>query len=295
MKQAEMKVPFEFTTAFLDDFVNLSLGEMLYYNKSFFGNGEYAYNDFQYFNNYHSAKLFSDLTKKYDSFIHVLQPSFEYILPGSESQSPVDFNDLSQEQKELFVVRQKEEYYALSLSHYFYDTDMNLKFYQRISQRYYVDREYKFSDISNEMQYNWKKWQFYSDITYAVEFDEIRESSTRVSLNENSYNFSLSHTFKQQLADDSITVSSNDINLNFGYSWDDHLRLHGGLTYNIDTSESKQWLLGGTYKQDCWGIKAALRQDITPRPEGESTIENSFYIQLDFTPFVSIGSASFNR
>jgi len=295
MKQAEMKVPFEFTTAFLDDFVNLSLGETLYYNKSFFGNGDYAYNDFEYFNNYHSAKLFSDLTKKYDTFIHVLQPSFEYILPGSESQSPVPFDDLTQEQKELFVVGQKEEYYALSLSHYFYDTDMNLKFYQRISQQYYVDRKYKFADLCNEMQYNWEKWQFYSDLTYAWEFSEIRESSTRVSLNENSYNFSLSHTFKQQLADNSVAVAANDINLNFGYSWNEHLQLYGGLTYDLDTSEGKQWLLGGTYKQDCWGIKAALRQDITPRPEGKSTVENSFYIQLDFTPFVSLGSASFNR
>jgi LPS-assembly protein len=143
------------------------------------------------------------------------------------------------------------------------------------------------------MQYNWKKWQFYSDITYAWEFSEIRESSTRISLNEKSYNFSLSHTFKQNFSDTIINISANDINLNFGYSWDDHLRLHGGLTYNIDTSESKQWLLGGSYKQDCWGVKAALRQDITPRPEGEATTENSFYIQFDFTPFVSLGSASF--
>ncbi len=292
MKQAEMKIPFEFTTAFWDDFVNLSLGETLYYNKSFFGNGDYTYNDFEYFNNYHSAKLFTDLTKKYDSFIHVLQPSLEYVLPGSESQSPVPFDDLSQEQKDLFVVGQKEEYVALSLSHYFYDTDMNLKFFQRISQHYYVDREYKFSDISSEMQYNWRKWQFYSDITYAVEFDEIRESSTRITLNESSYNFSLGHTFKQQLADNSVTVSANDINLNFGYRWDDTVRMYGSLTYNIDTSESKQWLFGGSYKKDCWGVTAALRQDITPRPEGATT-ENSFYIQFDFSPFVSLGSASF--
>ena len=293
MKQAEMRVPFEFTTAFWDDFVNLSLGETLYYNKSFFGNGDFTYNDFQFYNNYHNAKIFSDLTKKYNSFIHVLQPSVEYVLPGSESQSPVDFDSLSTEQKELFVVTPKEEYYAVGLSQYFYDNDMNLKFFHRISQRYYADRPYKYADLSNEMQYNWKKWQFYSDIIYAWELSEIRESSTRVSLNENSYNFSLSHTFKQKLSDTLIDVSANDINLNFGYRWDSRLRLHGGLTYNIDTSESKQWLLGGKYQQDCWGVSAALRQDITPRPEGEATTENSFCIQFDFTPFVSLGSASF--
>jgi LPS-assembly protein len=293
MKQAEMRVPFEFTTAFLDDFVNLSLGETLYYNRSSFGNGDYIHNDFQFFNNYHSARIFSDLTKKYGEFIHVVQPSVSYLLPGSEYQSPVNFEDLSQEQKDLFVVSPKEECYTLALSQYFYDNSMNLKFYQRISQRYYADRPYKYADLTNEMQYNWGKWQFYSDITYAWEFSEIRESSTRVSLYENNYNFSLSHTFKQNLSDTIIDVSSNDINLNFGYRWNDHFHLHGGITYNIDTSESKQWLFGGEYKQDCWGVKAALRQDITPRPGNKATTENSFYIQFDLTPFVSIGSASF--
>ena len=295
MKQAEMKVPFEFTTAFWDDFVNLSLGETLYYNKSFFGGGDFTYNDFQYFNNYHSAKLFSDLTRKYDNFIHVLQPSLAYVLPGSEYQSPLDFEHLTQEQKALFTVSPQEEYYALGVSQYFYDLGMNLIFYQRISQRYYTDRAYHYADISNEMQYNWEKWQFYSDVTYAWEFNAIRESSTRVTLNETRYNFSLSHTYKQQLADNSITVSANDINLNFGYRWNEKLRFHGGLTYNIDTSESKQWLFGGSYKQDCWGVTAALRQDITPRPDGEATSENSFYVQFDFTPFVSLGSASFQK
>jgi len=293
MKQVEMKVPFEFTTAFLDDFVNLSLGETLYYNKSFFGNGDYSHNDFQFFSNYHHVKVFSDLTKKYDSFIHVLQPSIEYLLPGTESQKPVDFEALDPRQRALFVVTPKEEHYTLALSQYFYDNSMNLKFYQRISQRYYANRLYKYADLSNEMQYNWGKWQFYSDITYAWEFSEIRESSTRISLNEYMYNFSLSHTYKQNLSDKIIDVSANDINLNFGYRWDEHLHLHGGLTYNIDTSESKQWLIGGQYKQDCWGVSASLRRDITPRPDGAATAENSFYIQFDFTPFVSIGSGSF--
>ena len=36
LKQAEMKVPFEYTTSFFDDFVNLTLGESLYYSKKLF-------------------------------------------------------------------------------------------------------------------------------------------------------------------------------------------------------------------------------------------------------------------
>jgi len=293
MTQAEMRLPVEFTTSFLDDFVNLTLGETLYYSKSFFGNGSYPEDEFQFFSDYRKVKLFSDLTKNYGSFIHVLQPALSYVHPGTKSQEPVDFSQLDPAQKELFVVATQEAYYALSLSHYFYDPNMHLRFYQRISQRYYTNRPYKFSDIRNEMQYNWGKWQFYNDVVYAVEFRKIRESSTRITLGGNLYDFSLSHTFKRQLSDEQSVVASNDINLHFGYRWSEHLHFNGGLTYDIDTSESKQWMLGSSYKRDCWGMTVALRQDITPRPGGKATTENSFYIQLDFTPFVSLGSASF--
>jgi len=47
---------------------------------------------------------------------------------------------------------------------------MNLIFFQRLSQRYYRDREYEFSDLSNEMQYNWENWSFYNNIYYSFEY-----------------------------------------------------------------------------------------------------------------------------
>ena len=292
MKQAEMKIPLEFTTSFFDDFVNISLGEDLYYSKFFFGNDSYMYGDFQYYSNIHKAKIFTDLSKNYDNFIHVLQPSMRYVRPGHESESPVAFDDLTEKQKELFAVGLPEEHYELSLSQYFYDKSMKLKFYQRFSQRYYTDREYKYSDISNEMQYNWKKWRFYNNLVYTPEFNKVNESSSRISLYETEYHFTLGHTFKQVLAEESSVITANDVNFNFGYTYDNRIKFHGGLTYNIDDATSKQWIFGGSYHQDCWSMAASIRQDITPRPNNESTTENTFYVQFNFIPFGSIGTDS---
>ena len=289
LSQAEMKIPLEFTASFFDDFVNLSLGEDLYYSKFFFGNQSYSYDEFEYYSSIHNIKLFTDLTKNYDSFIHVLQPSLSYVKPGNESEDPVSFDRLTEEQKELFSVGLPEEHYAFSLSHYFYDKDMKLKFYQRLSQRYYTDRVYKFADISNEMQYNLKKWQFYNDLVYAPEFNKIRESSSRISLREKAYYFTLGHTYKQVLSDQPAILPANDINFYFGYTYNERINLNGGLTYNIDESSSKQWRFGGSYKQDCWSMAASLRQDITPRPTGYTT-DNSFYIQFNFIPFGGVGT-----
>ncbi len=289
LKQAEVKIPLEFTTSFFDDFVNVSLGEDLYYSKFFFGNDSYMYDEFEYYSSIHNVKLFTDLTKNYDNFIHIVQPSLQYVRPGNESENPITFERLTEEQKELFSVGLPEEHYAFSLSHYFYDKNMKLKFYQRFSQKYYVDRAYKFSDISNEMQYNWKKWQFYSDVVYAPEFKAIRESSSRISLHETEYHFTLEHTYKRVLADQSSILPANDVNFNFGYTYNQRVNFYGGLTYNVDDSSSKQWRFGGGYKEDCWSISASIRQDITPRPTGYTT-DNSFYIQFNLIPFGGVGT-----
>ena len=289
LKQAELKVPFEYTTSFFDDFVNLTLGESLYYSKNFFGNEEYVHDEYAYFSSSTKAKLFTDLTKKYDSFTHVLQPSIQYFIPGGESQKPTNFNMLSQSQQELFTVGLPEENYLLSVGHYFYDEAMKLKFYQRFSQNYYVKREFKLADFANEMQYNLKKWQFYNNAVYANEFKEFREVSSRITLNEAMYHFTIGHTYKQQLPDETLIVPANDVNFNFGYTYNQNISFNGAITYNIDDSLSKQWSFGGAYKQDCWSMIASIRRDITPRPTGE-TLDDTFFIQFNFIPFLTVGS-----
>ncbi len=289
MQQAELKFPLEYTTSFLDDFVNFSLGEDIFYNKSYFGNGEYVHDSFQYYSNIHKAKLFSDLTKKYENFTHVMQPSLQYRRPGYESQRPVDFEDLTTEQKALFTVGIPEENYVFSLGHYFYDESMKLKFYQRFFQNFYTDREENFADLGNEMQYNWEKWQFYNNLVYSHEFKEVRESSSRISFSKTEYHFTVGHTFKQNLPDQTTVVSANDLNFNLGYTYNKNIRLNGSITYDLDEELSEQWSFGGSYKQDCWSMIASLRRSITPRPTGE-TIDDTFYIQFNFIPFITVGS-----
>jgi LPS-assembly protein len=289
MRQAELTIPLAFTVAFFDDFLNVSLGETFYYSKIFFGNGDFNYNDFKYYSNINNVKIFTDLTKKYDGFIHVFQPSLSYIQPGSESQKPVNFSLLDSTQKELFTVGLPEEQYALSLSQYFYDETMRLIFYQRFSQKYYVNRNIHLTDMGNEMQYNWKKWRFYNNIIYSHEYGKLRESSTRVTLSEDNYYFSLGHTYTKVLPDLPNAIAANDIDLSFTYTYNDKIDFNGGFTYNIDQSSSKQWRFGGRYHLDCWSVSASLRQEIIPRPIGFTTNTN-FYVQLNFVPFGGIGS-----
>ncbi len=289
MTQADLRIPLEYTISLFDDYVSFSLREDFFYNKAYFGNGSYPHDSFQYFSNVHKAKIFSDLTKKYESFTHVMQPSLAYVKPGYESQRPVDFEYLTKEQQELFTVGLPEENYIFSLGQYFYDESMKLKFYQRLSQIYNVDRKEHFGDLGNEMQYNWQKWQFYNNVIYSNEFKEIRESSSRITYIRPEYHFTVGHTFKQNLPDQTTIVPANDVNFNFGYIYNRNIGFNGSITYNIDDELSEQWSIGGSYKEDCWSMVASMRRSITPRPTGE-TIDDTFYVQFNFIPFITVGS-----
>jgi len=291
MRQAELRIPIEFTTSFFDDFLSVSLGEEFFYSKFFFKNGTFMYDDFQYYSTISKAKFFTDLTKQFDSFIHVFQPSLSYLRPGSENQSPVVFSLLDEEQKALFAVGLPEEQFDLSFSQYFYDKNMRLKFFQRFSQKYYPGRNYKLADMSNEMQYNWRRWSMYSNIIYSHEFDKIRESSTRVGLSGNDYSLSVGHTYKEVLPDLPNASTANDVDMSFTYTYTKRVSFNGGLTYNVDDSSSRQWRFGGSYHQDCWSVDASIRQDITPRPTGFTTL-NTFFVQFQFIPFGGVGTGT---
>jgi len=300
-KQAEFRVPLEFTTSFLDDYINISLGEELYYSKYLFGNGNYVNDSYEYYSNFHRAKIFSDLTKKYDNFVHVLQPSIEYFKPGSESENPSKLKELLDKDPSLnglpFAVGVPEESFIFKLSQYFYDDKAKLKFLHRISQTYYSNRDYTLSDINNEMLYYWDKWTFYNNLKYSTENSFLKEMSSYISLKKPEYELSIGHAYTQvqvsPLEEDSdILVASNDLSLKFSYSYNNNIDFTGALIYNIEDKLSEQWVFGGSYSVDCWSVSASMRRDIIPVPAGEAISSDVFYLQLNFIPFGGVGVSS---
>lgn len=290
LKQANITLPLEFSTSFFDDFIHLILGEELTYSKFFFDEQTpLTYDTFSYYSNIHKVKLFSDLTKKYQSKVHVLQPFVEYIHPGDEKSSPVDFELLDEEQQALFSVGLPEELYTLGLNQYLYDETMKLLFYQRLKIESYPQRENIISNIGNEMRYSWDGVHLYSHIIYAYAFDKIREASHTLGFTHNLYKLDVGHTYKAVLEDDTTAVSANDLLLSFTYPYSTKVDINGGVTYDMANSASTQWNIGGKYKRDCWSVATSIRQDITPRPTGFTT-NTSFYIELNFIPFGSFGT-----
>ena len=108
---------------------------------------------------------------------------------------------------------------------------------------------------------------------------------------EDDYRMMLIHSYKKVLPDEPGARPANDLNFDFRYDYNDKISLSGGIIYDIDDSTSKQWKIGGSYHRDCWSIASSVRQDI--RPTSSGTIDQTtFYLQLDFTPFGSIGAGN---
>jgi len=295
MKQVELKVPLDFTTSLFADYLNISLGEDFFYSKHFFANGEYIHDNFQNYYNIHRAKLFTDLTRKYDNYVHIVQPSIKYIKPGKQNESPVEFDKMGKQQKKLFSADLPEEQYSIGFNQYLYSASKtSLKFFQRFHQIYYPNRKDKWSDLENEMMYSWRKWILYNSIIYSPKFSEIREMSNFISLREKRYNFTLEHTHQKKFINKSKTKISNDIDFRFRYDLNNRIGISGELSYDVENSNSTQWQLGASYSRDCWSVSASVRQDITPRPTG-STKDNIYYLNLNFIPFGGIGTDSLSE
>jgi len=296
LKQLELNIPLEYTLSLFDDFIGISLGENIYYSKYFFSKGDFVYDRFRYVSNLHKIKIFSDMSKKYSSFVHVIQPSFLFISPGFESQEPISSNEFSDDQQALFDVGLPQKHYELALNQYFYNNSMNLIFSQRLYQVYYANktliRPYRWGDLHNEIQYHINNWSFYNDLAYSYHYSKIRESSSYIKYARSGFNCRISHTYRDILGDEqSVNLTeANEIGASFNYTYNQHWDFSAALTYNIDESSSKQWRAGFRYKEDCWDFSFAIKQEIIPRPNGSDT-QNSFNILMNFVPFAEVGTS----
>ena len=139
------------------------------------------------------------------------------------------------------------------------------------------------------MQYNWDQWNLYINISYSHEYGKIREYSTQMAYNTDNHYLTIGHTYKEVLSDQPNFIPANDMTLTFGYTVNEQVELTGGFAYDVDDSSNSQWRFGGSYYRDCWSVSASVSQEITPRPTGYTT-DSSFYLQLNFIPFGSVGS-----
>ncbi len=295
LRQTQLHLPLEWSTSLWGDYLRLSLSEEIYASKLFFDNITQGEDTFAFATNAHKINLSSDLTKKYSDFIHVLQPSLSYSKLGNTYESPISSDLLGIEQQKLFSMELPEDQYQFAFSQYFYDTDMNLKFSERIFQPYYPKREYNWGDLNHEIEWNFEDIHFSNIFLYSHEFSKFRSLFTGVSWDRDNFSIAISHAYKKDFQDEINEIAvANNLNLDIGYQINPKVKIFGGLSHELDNEYSKYWNIGTSYSQECFAISASVSKHATPTltQSGPSLIDSTgVSIQLKFIPFASVGSS----
>ncbi len=253
--QHEISLPITYNKSFLDEFINFSATENLYYSRVKYHEVNSSVEDHaNYFSNYHRFSLSSDLTKRYKEFTHNIQLDASYIIPSVENKNGyfADFIPFNLEKKNV----------RLTFNEYLYDKSGFNFLTHRIKQNIYLeDRDNKLDDLENELIYKFNK-DFYINNTliYSHQLNKLKKIQSGIYYSDNYNLLRLNHTY--QNAPDVADI--NYLTADFSRKIDRKYEVFAGIDYDFDQEFTKEWRLGWSMHKRCWDYKIKYSENVTP-------------------------------
>ncbi len=283
--QTEFDLPITYYDSFFNDYLNFSLSENLYLSDVFFSNLGYTSERYRYYRNYHTLELSSDLIKAYGENTHTIHPYIKYTRPSLENEKPNTYNELNENQKELFVTQVEEEQVSMGLSQYYYNKRLEMNLFHRLAWIEYPNKELNQGDVNNEMSYRGESLEFYSNLFYSLDKDKIHSLTTSLSYNQSNYDIMLTHFYNNDFTVKNATTSF--INTSFVHNYNEHNQWFFNYNYDLKQDFNHQWDVGWTHRQKCWGAKVSFGQERIPNVQ-HSFKNNRIYFELTLNPFGGI-------
>jgi LPS-assembly protein len=282
--QTEFDFPITYHDSFFNGYLDFSLSENLYLSKVFFSNLGYNSESYRYYRNFHTMEFSSDLIKTYDENRHTLHPFVKYTRPSLENEAPEVYNNLNENQKELFVTQTQREKISLGLTQYYYNKGLDMSFSHQLAWVDYPDERLSRGDINNEFYYKGESLNLYSNLFYSLNRDKIDSLTTSLSYNQSNYDIMLTHFYNSDLVENELT---SFISTSFVHKYNEHNQWFFTYGYDLKQEFNHQWNLGLTHRQKCWGAKLSFGQERIPNVE-RSFKNNRIYFELTLNPFGGI-------
>ena len=280
-KQNEILLPIIFTMPLLNDYLNFSISENIYMDYVSYSNDSTIKHNGQYLSNYHKFSLSSDLTKRYDDFIHTIGLSIDYIVPS--------FNDKKGYFADFIALNKEKKSINFQLEEFFYNAKGDLFLTHRLSQSYLFDEyDYKYGDLLNELIYKFSdRLSFTNNLVYSHKNKEVSEFQTGATYNGDIYDFSLLHTYKhgKELGD------SNLITAKISTSYFSKYNYFANIDYDIKEGYTQNWEFGVKMHKKCWNYQISYKEHTTPilTSSGANSIKRrGIYLTINFTPIGGI-------
>jgi LPS-assembly protein len=283
--QTEFNLPITYYNSFFNDYLDFSLSENLYLSDVFFSNLGYNSERYRFYRNYHTVEFSSDLIKAYGENTHTFHPYIKYTRPTLESEEPTSYNELNDNQKELFVTQVEKEQLSMGVSQYYYNRKFEMNFFHRLAWIDYPNEELDEGDINNELSYRGEALTFYSNLFYSLDKDKIHSLTTSLSYNQSNYDIMLTHFYNNDFIVRNATTSF--INTSFVHNYNEHNQWFFNYDYDLKQDFNHQWDVGWTHRQKCWGSKVSFGQERIPNVE-RSFRNNKIYFELTLNPFGGI-------
>ena len=283
--QFELDVPITYYDSFLNDYLDFSLSENLYLSEVHFSNLTHDSVNYRYYRNFHTMELSSDLTKQYDGSIHTIHPSIVYTRPSFEKENPVEYADLKEEQKELFVTQTKKENVSFGFSQYYYNNDLEMNLHHRLAWIHFPKENLKRGDVNNELNYEGKNLSLYSNLFYSLDNDKIHSLTTSLGYTKSNYAIMFTHFYNDDFMLNQEKTSF--INTAFTHNYNKHNQWFMNYDYDLEKSFNHEWHVGWSHRQKCWGAKLSIGQERIPNV-GSSFRNNMLYFELNLNPLGGI-------
>jgi LPS-assembly protein len=287
--QNEIFLPVSYTTHLFDDFLGVSLMEHFYANKVGFSNKNgLNIEDYSFYSNTHKLKLFTNLQKPYENFIHSIDFEYLYTRPGvkQEKNYPTQKDELIT----LVTSSAETENSNLRLAQFFYDKKGVLVLSHRMNQAVYHDAsrvDYKYGELENEVVYHVNKYLTLStDVFYSHKESLISAATSGIAYNDGDVSATLSHVFK-----DKTTILGKDRGSYFALNASKKLNYKytafGSYEYDEYTRDTRAWGMGLNMLKQCFSYSLSLRNEVTPilTSSSSSSIKNYIiYFSINLIP-----------
>ncbi len=253
--QHEISLPIIYNKSFFNEFINFSASENLYYSRVHYQESNATIEDHaNYFSNYHNLSVSSDLSKKYENFIHNMQIAVSYIIPSVDNKNGyfADFIPFNLEQKSI----------RIKFNEYLYDENGLDFLIHRIGQNIFLEnRDNTFDDLENEIIYKFSK-DFYvrNTIIYSHEHNKLKKIQSGLNYSDAYNKIRVDHTFQEAPDLDKINYLTAD----FSRKIDRRYEVFGGVDYDFDLSFTKEWRMGWSMKKQCWDYNIRYSESVTP-------------------------------
>lgn len=290
--QNEVRTPLTFYFNTLNDYLHMSVSENIYMSHVSYGQEDNDGSYGQVFNNYHKFNVYTDVAKAYDDFFHTLYVGIDHTVPSYRKTQGTWSYKYGED--DLIPLEQEEKKTALQFKQFFYDMDGEKKLSHFVKQAYKYDKDYKYSDLENDIKYYISNTLYIGDKThYSHEYSQISRNQISLTYHDSLFTNSMRYTIVDKIYEDNKEGKDfSYVTLSTETRYFENISLFAAVNYDVKEDIFKSWSLGVKKMKKCWDYSLVYRDTTEPKQTSagiDSVSKQGIMLMFNLYPMGNVG------